>query len=272
MSTDPLHIPGLTRPGEDRVAIAGDWHGNTTWINKILTDLHRAAPDVRTILHTGDFGIWPGAQRDRFLRIVDRFCRRAGIDQILVTPGNHEDWPRLAKLFADRPGERAQLSDVVWVLPRGHRFEIAGRSFLSFGGAASLDFADRRAGRDWWPEEMPSEEDVNLAIAEGSVEVLITHECVDGGTPAVERILRDNPLRWGARELEYAATSRERVTRVWEAVYPSVLAHGHLHVADGICLDDGRRVYSLGSDGQKRNVGLLRLGDLAWTWLEDVTA
>jgi hypothetical protein len=64
---------------------------------------------------------------------------------------------------------------------------------MSFGGAASVDYEDRTENRDWWATEAPSDRDVAQAIAGGRVDVLLTHETVDGGTHQVERILRSNP-------------------------------------------------------------------------------
>ncbi|HYI34613.1 MAG TPA: hypothetical protein VEX88_14220 [Glaciibacter sp.] len=48
---------------------------------------------------------------------------------------------------------------------------------------------------------------------------------------------------------------------------PELLFHGHMHVADERELPDGRRVVSLGRDDQDRNLGLLDVHDLTWTWL-----
>lgn len=104
------------------------------------------------------------------------------------------------------------------------------------------------------------------AIAAGPVEVLLTHETVDGGCPRVERILRSNPMNWDAEALAYSALSRRRITELWEGVRPDILAHGHMHAPDQTTLPDGRRIYSLGSHGQRKNVGLLTLADLAWAW------
>jgi hypothetical protein len=158
----------LGRVDDARLAVAGDWHSNIMWIQQVLSELRRLAPDVSTILHTGDFSILPEARGKRFLRAVDAACRENGIDRILVTPGNHEDWPRLDALFAARPGEAVRLSASVWLMPRGYRFSIHGRTFMSFGGAASLDAAYRRTRGTWWASEMPAPEEVAAAVAQGT--------------------------------------------------------------------------------------------------------
>lgn len=41
-------------PRERRVAIAGDWHRNQVWVERLLPDLARQSPGVRTLLQLGD--------------------------------------------------------------------------------------------------------------------------------------------------------------------------------------------------------------------------
>lgn len=260
----------LTLEGEVAVAVAGDWHGNIDWIQKAIPALARESTGIQTILHVGDFGIWTGIGNRRFFDAVDYWCERVGISRILVTPGNHEDWDWLDADFAANPGQPASLSKTVQVLPRGYRFELAGVSFMSFGGAASIDFRMRTAGFDWFLTEIPTESDVSAAIEAGPVDVLITHDAVDGGTDAVEMLLRHNPMRWNSEELCYSAVSRQRVTEVWEATHPRLLLHGHMHAADEKVLADGARVVSLGRDTQRKNMGVLKLSTLEWGWVDSI--
>jgi Icc-related predicted phosphoesterase len=60
-----------------------------------------------------------------------------------------------------------------------------------------------------------------------------------------------------------SAESRIRVGRVWDAVRPTVLLHGHIHEPGGGVAADGRRVISLGRDGQPGNIAFLSLDTLA---------
>jgi len=258
--------PGERKPS--RVALAGDWHGNLGWVQLAIPVVHRFAPDVTQILHAGDFGYWPGREQKGFLAGVDFWAKTAGISTILVTPGNHEHWDRLNALFDASPDEPVQISDVVTMLPRGYRFTLGGRKFMSFGGAASVDFEYRTPGATWFKTEIPTDEDVARAIAAGPVDVLITHETVDGGTRASQRALDSNPLNWSLDALDYSALSRGRVTRVWDALRPKLLAHGHMHSPDFITLPDGRRVISLGRDRQERNMAILDLETLEMEWVE----
>lgn len=251
---------------EERAAIAGDWHQNRAWVERVIPALSRQSPGIRTILHLGDFGLSPYARGTNFLATVDYWCKTAGIHRVLVTPGNHEHWAHLDHLFAEKPDQPVWVSDHVAVLPRGFRFTLGGHTFLSFGGAASVDSQWRTTGVDWFPSEVPTDADVERAIAGGPAEIMLTHEAVNGGTAKVERSLL-GPSSWPLEALYYSADSRRRVTKLWDAVSPNILLHGHMHIPDEIELADGRRVVSMGCDYQRGNIGVLDLDDLSWKWL-----
>ncbi|MBC7593926.1 MAG: metallophosphoesterase, partial [Kineosporiaceae bacterium] len=148
-----------------RVAIAGDWHGSISWAQSVIPRIHREAPDVDTIFHVGDFGLYPEAHSKGFLAAIDFWCKAANIRRVYVCPGNHEHWGELTKRFDAQPGQAVQLSSVVWVLPRGYRFTVSGKEWMSFGGAASLDREFRTPGVTWWPGGVATNADVDHAIA-----------------------------------------------------------------------------------------------------------
>lgn len=259
----------LTPCPETRVAIAGDWHSNFRWVDTILPALREWAPEVRTVLHLGDFGIWDDhEQPDGFVDRVDRMARLCGIERILVTPGNHEHWGILGARFAAEPGQPARLGERVWALPRGHRMTIGGRTILSFGGAASIDHERLSGGVSWWPNEVASPAEAAAAREGGTADIMLTHEAISHVGPRAALHLVPNPNGWSAGAIARAAASRALTTSVWETVHPHVLAHGHLHVDDENTLPDGRRVYSVDRDGSPRNLALLDLRDLSWTWFD----
>ena len=154
------------------VVFAGDWHGNLPWATRRIQSV--GASGVTTILHVGDFGLWPGNSGKRYLQVIEMTCARVGVE-LLVTPGNHEDWARLTAQWANpkrrdpESGARLplQLAEHIQILPRGHRFTIGRTNFLSFGGAASVDRHLRTEGVDWWPEEMPSEAAISRRSGQG---------------------------------------------------------------------------------------------------------
>lgn len=256
---------------EVRVAIAGDWHSSGYWARRALGMLHDQAPDVRTVLHLGDFNLSSNTPWAAYRRSVMEAMAANSIERILVTPGNHDDWSQLGPRFDQHPGVPYWLPKAPGIsfLPRGYRFEIGGRTFLSFGGAASPDQGRRIEGKDWWGNEEPTEADVARALAGGTVDVLLTHEAVDGGTRLVEDVIaRPNRRLFDERGLSASRRSRAHVTEVWTRLAPRRLFHGHMHVRAEAHLPDSRSVYSLAANNSPGNLGILDLTDLSWSWLD----
>lgn len=102
------------------------------------------------------------------------------------------------------------------------------------------------------------------ARAGGRADILITHES-PAGTPveAVKRILRTNPMGFPKASLVESAASRVRVARVSEAIQPSIHVHGHMHAPGAGVSEGGRRVISLGCNGQQSNLAVVDLADLS---------
>lgn len=248
------HTPAIDLP-DQRVAVCGDWHGNHGWACTIARVLPYLASDVTTLLHLGDWGM-PEAEIDEIFADTD-------IDRILVTVGNHERFDEISPLLHEHPGHAVRVSKLTWFLPRPARLTIGGRRVLSLGGAASVDRQSRIEGLTWWPEEAITDEHIAAAIAGGPADLMLTHEG-PAGTPVrqVREILRTNPMGFPDAALEASAASRARVAEVWNAVRPELLAHGHMHVPAGGKTDDGRRVASLGRDGQEGNLAILDMATL----------
>ncbi len=255
---------------EHRVAIAGDWHTSGLWARSALRLLHDEAPDIRTLLHLGDFNLTSNAPWTAFRKSVVEAMSTHGVERILVTPGNHDNWAQLAPQFDLHPNSPYHLpkTNTIAYLPPGYRFTIGGRSFLSFGGAASPDQERRFEGRNWWPNEEPSTAEAARAVAGGHVDVMLTHEAIDGGTRRVDEIISrpQHPL-FSEKGLRASRRSRALVTDVWTQLAPARLFHGHMHVQAEGHLDADRSVYSLAANNAKGNIGVLDLSDLTWTWL-----
>ena len=255
------------------VAVAGDWHGDRAWANARLQSLGERGIDC--VLHVGDFGIWPGTTGKQYLRMIEAVCDKYDI-ALLVVPGNHEDWGRLTTLWAnpkrqaeDGSGLPLYLTDHVAVLPRGWRWQMGGRSFVALGGAPSVDLHSRDIGRDWWPQEQMTQEDVDRTVAGGYADVMVTHDAPGPpwATPPVEAILSSNPMGWPDRALDYARIGRERVTEAFLGVKPRLLVHGHYHCSGQATmrLPDTAyetNVWSLHMQGHGGNIRLLDLQTL----------
>ena len=240
---------------DTRVAVCGDWHGNLAWLRTLAPAITALAPDVTTILQLDDWWMHTEAS--------DRILIDAGIERVYVTLGNHEPLGDIAPLQHAHQGEAIRVSEVTWLLPRPARLRISGREILSLGGAASVDRQWRTDGVDWWPDENIHGVHVAVAIAGGPADVMLTHES-PAGSPVrrVREILRTNPLGFPKAARLESAASRKRVSRVWDEVRPELLMHGHMHIPDCGTTDDGRRVVSMGCDGQQGNIAFLDLGSL----------
>ena len=254
-----------------RVAVAGDWHSNRHGVRVALGRLHDRAPDVRTVLQLGDFNLGSGRPWADYCKSLDQAMTQFGIERILITPGNHDDWGQLSKRFASHPGQPyipPRLRTIA-LLPRGFRFSIEQRSFVSFGGAASPDQERRIQGKDWWPEEEPTLAETEATILGGTADVMLSHEAVNGGTLRVDAALtRPNPSLFSQHGLQASRRSRAHVTQVWNRIKPMVLLHGHMHLQAEGQHPGGRRVYSLAANNTAGNIGVLDLRDLSWEWLD----
>ena len=104
---------------DERVLVAGDWNGDANWLR---TALERLRGVSRTLLHVGDFGLW-----EDFLSQVDECAEQSGIDRMLVTPGNHEDWGRSPRSSRPTVGARS-------VSPKSSGFCPGGSGSPSAGG------------------------------------------------------------------------------------------------------------------------------------------
>lgn len=248
------HTRSVVLP-DQRVAVCGDWHGNVGWARTISRTFPYIAPEVKTILHLGDWWLPPTD--------TDEIFAETNIHRIYVTLGNHEPWDQITPLLNKHPGEAVRISKFIWILPRPARLTIGGRGVLSLGGAASVDRESRVEGLTWWPDEAITDAHAAAAIAGGPADLMLTHES-PAGTPVrpVREILRTNPHGFPATALEASAASRARVSEVWNAVRPELLAHGHLHAPGGGKTEDGRRVASLGRDGQEGNLAILDMKTL----------
>lgn len=244
-----------------KIGIAGDWHGNFTWTKHVLACFKRNG--ITTVHQVGDFGIaWPG-HGQAYTDSVDALCELLGIT-LYITPGNHENWDWIDGLpFQDG---QAWIGMNVCILERGFRFEMGGRSFLSLGGAPSIDFDRRQEGVSWWRGEALTEQDVAKVAYGGSVEIMLAHDAPDGGTDKVQRIIDRPGTFWSEAGLQYAKEGRELMTAAFEAADPIFFAHGHYHVHDEKKVGECQFV-SLGTDGKDMNAIVLDLDSLEFSWL-----
>ena len=160
----------------------------------VTGDIH-GGPDLQKIRD------WEGGGRGDYLIVAGDFGYPWDFSEIeeedigwlesrpyrsLFVDGNHEryDWWR------DRPTEewnggsvqRLRPHSPIMRLMRGEIYEIEGVKIFTMGGATSADKQWRHAGEDWWPCELPSEENFEQARSRldsvgWKVDYVITHTC-----------------------------------------------------------------------------------------------
>ncbi len=170
------------------IYLTGDTHGGIDvkkLLNKQTVDrIHEGD----YLIICGDFGfVWDRKKEARKEKTwLDWFQDRAWTT--LFVDGNHECFPRLDEypLLDWHGGKVNVIRDKVLHLKRGYIYDIEGHSFFTLGGASSHDrgpsVGNTKAviGKYWWPQELPSEEelvfaDKNLNDHHNQVDYIITH-------------------------------------------------------------------------------------------------
>lgn len=258
-------------PRDNKVLVAGDWHGNTAWAMHVID---RAADlGIDTVLQLGDLGIlWPGEVGSTFTFKLQRQLARRDVRLVFID-GNHDNHRALRALPRDGAGlgvvrthlkHGAVIDRIRWI-PRGHRWLWpglggAGVSMGALGGAFSVDYADRVAYRDWWPQlEEVSAADV-LSLGDGPLEILVSHEC-PAGVPVTSTLLLDYD------DEARAAHSRDCLRAAVDRTEPRLhlAAHWHQRRSHRIDHPGGRStaVHLMDMDGRTENWCVVDLEDLS---------
>ena len=177
----------------EKVGIAGDWHGDTAWALWALDTFRDAG--ITNIFHLGDFGIWQPAPigASFILKIQKRLAKNG--QRLFITPGNHEDYARIENTPVGEHGWQ-EYRPGVFLAPRGLRWEMEGRSFLSLGGANSIDFDGRTENITWWKGEQITRGDEYRAMEGGKADIMLAHEAPLGALP-----IRHGHGGWSAKRL-----------------------------------------------------------------------
>lgn len=246
--------------------LAGDWHGDLEWaVNMVAIT---KASGVNFLFHVGDFGIWRGARAEKYLEVLEQACATGDV-MIFVTPGNHEDWPRIDAMEIGEGGLQ-WVSEHIALIPRGHRWEMNGRTFVSLGGAPSIDFPTRTAQVDWFPTEMIPLEVAEAVAEAGHADVMLTHDSPTQTSQPVKNIIYDKDAGrfWTREGLKYAREGRKILDIAVKGVQPGILFHGHFHAGGIGIVPDNRVVVSLDQQRTKKNMVFLDLDSMAFDFVD----
>lgn len=164
------------------IYVTGDIHGGFD-IHKLSSkELRSAGLRIKKddyVIVCGDFGlVWDNKPEERYWR---KWLNEKPWTTLFVD-GNHENFELLNTYPVEEwhGGRIHRISEKTIHLMRGNVFSLEGASFFTFGGAASHDKEWRLPGLSWWPEELPSDEELRqandvLAQCNNQVDYIISH-------------------------------------------------------------------------------------------------
>lgn len=166
------------------VYVTGDVHGRAEYGSSRFAfknwPLARTLTRDDAVIVAGDFGfVWDGSNAEKYWLdwLESKPWTTCFVD------GNHENHQMLGELPVREwnGGLVHEARPHVLHLMRGEVYGIDGLTVLTMGGAASNDRQYRKEGRSWWPEEMPSEGEMDRCRASldrvgWKVDYVVTHE------------------------------------------------------------------------------------------------
>lgn len=162
----------------------GDVHGEVD-VNKFSKERTKDLSLIEGdhIFIAGDFGFVWGKEFTKQERYwLDWLGDKGYI--FLVVDGNHENFDRLfsdefetVPMFGD---EVKVISKNIYLMKRGHVYNVEDKKILTFGGGQSIDKARRMPGVSWWSQEIPNYEEEktlfdNLEKHNNRVDAIVTH-------------------------------------------------------------------------------------------------
>lgn len=231
-----------------KIMTMGDLHGEWGKANHLI---QRKQPDI--IFQCGDLGWWPSFSVIRSTVYHMPKWNHKGLKmspetQFLFCDGNHEDHPDLRNIQVNQGmGRAVKLYDNVYHMRRGARYQLPdGRVVLFYGGAESIDKHLRTFGVDWFPEEIPHNNELYAVLDEDKpVDIVISHTCPEEWTPSGRHISKQND------------PTRKHLSMILDKFKPSLWYHGHWH-KEGEGKHGDTRWYSLDYPGH---------GGRWWRWL-----
>ena len=169
------------------IYVTGDTHGDKRrFTSRAAAHLGRGD----TLIVLGDFGfIWDGSKAEK--KLLTWLGKRKY--KILFLDGKYENYDLLAQYPVSEAfgGQVQQISGNLYHLLRGEVYTIDGQTVFAFGGGDSAEKAMRMEQHCWWPQELPSEEEMhrglrNLAQHGNRVDLILTHEA-----PSMAKYLRN---------------------------------------------------------------------------------
>lgn len=163
------------------IYVTGDTHGDMNRFSFERWPESRNLTENDVMIIAGDFGlIWDNVPSNH-----EKYWRQWLTTKkwtFAFVEGNHENHPRLADLpkIPMYGGTVGVVEKNIINLRRGEIYEIQDKKIFTFGGADSIDKGMRRLGISWWPEELPTNEQIEYALSnlerhQYAVDIIIAH-------------------------------------------------------------------------------------------------
>lgn len=252
------------------IGVAGDWHGSTGWALRALKTFNDAG--IKHVFHLGDFGFWGGHDGASYVRKVAKLLNQNDMT-VYVTLGNHENYDKVATRPVGDDGLTHYDDPRLKIFPRGFHGKIDGVSFVSLGGANSIDYKYRVEKVSWWREESITLQDFDAATSDGEKPLMFCHEIPDGvDVGSLRKTWRGG---WDSDEIRYSEMGRKVLREAINFIKPKVLFHGHHHIFNDettVFEDIFReqftvRTIGLAKEDMDDNIGVLNVHDLSYTSL-----
>lgn len=162
------------------IFVTGDTHRSDLLSLEVFCDNNPELTKNDYIIIAGDFGgVWAKEKLERDLKPFSDLPVT-----VLFVDGNHENFDLINSYPVEmwNGGKVHKIKPDIIHLMRGQVFEIEGKTIFTFGGATSIDRDYRVEGESWWPQELPTYEELdegveNLKRYGNQVDYIITHSC-----------------------------------------------------------------------------------------------
>jgi predicted phosphodiesterase len=165
------------------IYLTGDTHSD---VRRFSSEVFPAGKDLTKrdyMIILGDFGlIWNKDVSSDYEKYWINWLSEKPWTTLFLD-GNHENFDRLDKLPQMKmlSGEVGIVSDSIFHLKRGEIYNIEGIRLFTFGGANSIDKAQRVENVSWWSRELPNFAEYdhaleNLEKHDWDVNLILTHD------------------------------------------------------------------------------------------------
>lgn len=159
------------------IYITGDIHGD---YSRFKDPALRKLRKNDALIICGDFGfIWNGSKEEK--KLLRKIGKRRY--NVLFVEGSHENYDLLEQYEVSDwcGGKTRKISGRLRQLMRGQVYEIAEKTVFAFGGGQSDDSMELIEGQNWWPREIPTEDELsegiqNLEKVDYNVDFVVTYE------------------------------------------------------------------------------------------------